>query len=194
MKRTTLAVLMIVLAAGWGACSIVDPFLIALDLPLEACASINNGTNWNETSTYNIRDEIEKISSDYPDHIRATRVNDITVYMPNPPATGTGSGSVSFALNGGSLTTLLQFTSLPFDSLRGAGISLKSRITNPGQVVFNIGALQTLLDALQDSTGLPPTTTITVASSGFTSVEVPQGTEICARIHYQADAEVGGGD
>jgi hypothetical protein len=192
MKSTVVHLLMAALVLVWGACSIVDPFIIALDLPLDACASINDGTNWNETSTYDIRAEIARISTDYPDKVHATRVNDITVYMPNPPATGTGTGTVRFAFDGGSLTTLLTFTNLPFDSLRGSGISLRSRITNPGQVVFNSAGLTSLLNVLQDSTGLPHITTMTLSSSGFTSVNVSQGTGICARIHFQADAQIGG--
>ncbi len=192
MKSTVLHLLILGLVLAGGACSIVDPFIIALGLPLGACASINDGTNWNEDNTYNIREEIGKISSDYPDKIRATRVNDILVSMPNAPANGSATGSVSFSFNGGTLTTLLTFTNLSFDSLRGNGISLRSRITNPGQVVFNTAALANLLGVLQDSTGLPSVTTIRVATSGFTTVNVPQGTELCARVLYQADAEIGG--
>lgn len=190
MKPTPLSLVLAGLVFLWSACSIVDPFFIALNLPLEACAGINDGTNWNESNVYDIHEEVAAMSSDYPGNVRATRVNDISVYMPTPPATGSGTGSVSFALNGAAqLTTLLTFTNLPFDSLRGDGISLRSRITNPGQVVFNQTGLTALLNALQDSTGLPPIT-IRVATSGSTTVNVPQGTPICARIHYQADVEV----
>jgi hypothetical protein len=192
MKSAAAYLLILTLVFAGGACEIVDPFIIALQLPLDACGSINNGSTWNEASTYNIREEIAQISSDYVDKVRATHVNDITVNMPNPPASGTATGSVSFAFDGGSLRTLLTFTGLPFDSLRGSGISLRSRITNPGQVVFDTTGLRIFLDTMQDSTGLPSLTTITLASSGSTSVNVPQGTEICAHIHYQADAESGG--
>ncbi len=190
MKLHAAKFLLIGFVLVWAACEIVDPFLIALNLPLEACGDINVGSTWNEDDTYNIRDEISNVSSDYVNNVKATRVNDINVYMPNPPATGTGSGTVQYALDGGSLVTLLTFTDVPFDSLRGNGISLKSAISNPGQVVFNMPAVNALLAALQDSTGLPATTTIRVVNNGSTTVTVPQGTQICARISYQVDVEI----
>ncbi len=178
-------------AVVWVACEIVDPFLVALNLPLEVCAEINEGNSWDESGTYNIHDEIANVSEDYVDDVQATRVNDITVFMPNPPATGDATGSVRFSLDGGPLTTLLTFTNLPFDSLRGDGLSFRDYLNNPsGQLQFNIAGVNIILTALQDSTGLPATSTIYLESNGTTSVDVPQGTNICAKISYQVDVEI----
>lgn len=167
-------------------CKIVDPFLIALNLPLEVCAGVNAGNSWNEQETFNIRDEIAKVSSSYPDQIKATRVSDISVYMPNPPTSGSGSGSVSYRLDGQALVTLFTFTNVPFDSLRGNGISY----SNTTLIQFNRPALAALIAALESPSGLPATATITVVTVGTTTVTVPQGTQICAKILYQADAEI----
>jgi len=164
-------------------CEIVDPILIALNMPLEVCASINVGNTWNDTATYNIEEEIANISEDYVDKVKATRVNDVTVYMAHPPSSGTASGSIQYALDGGSLVTLATFSAVPFARFAGAGVS----ITDTTVLTYNHPALTALLNALQDPNGLPPTTTITVHSSGSSTVTVPQGTEICARIHFQAD-------
>lgn len=164
-------------------CEIVDPILIALNMPLEVCASINVGNTWNDTATYNIQDEIANISEDYVDEVKATRVNDVTVYMAHPPSSGTASGTIQYALDGGSLVTLATFSSVPFSRLASPGVS----ITDPTVMTYVPGALAALLSALQDPNGLPPTTTITVRSSGSSTVTVPQGTEICARVHFQAD-------
>jgi hypothetical protein len=183
MKRNTLFALIVTLLMFGAGCKIVDPVIIALNLPLEVCASLNSGNAWNETQTYNIHDEIAKVSTDYPDKVKATRVSDITVYMPNPPSSGTGSGTITYALNGGSPTTLASFTNVPFDSLKAPGVSL----VHTSLISYNAPALLALLTALQDTTGLPSTTTITIQTTGATTVTVPKSTEVCAQIHYQVD-------
>gem|GEM_PF-6883438 len=191
MKANAVRWLIGFFAVVWVACEIVNPFLVALNLPIEVCAEVNKGNSWDDSGTYNIRDEIASVSEEYINDVKATRVNDISVFMPNPPATGNASGSVRFALGGGPLTTLLTFTNLPFDSLRGDGLSFRDYLNNPtGQLQFNVAGVNIILTALQDSTGLPPTTTIYLESNGSTSVEVPQGTNICARISYQVDVEI----
>jgi hypothetical protein len=186
MKSRFLLILIAGIMLSGFNCKIVDPFLIALNLPLEVCGTVNAGNSWDEQETFNIRDEIAKVSSSYPDQIKATRVSDISVYMPNPPSSGSSSGFVRYALGGQIPVTLFTFTNVPFDSLRGKGISY----SNTGLVQFNQAALTALIAALENPSGLPVTTTITVISSGTTTVTVPQGTQICAKIHYQADAEI----
>ena len=124
MKYLVLLVPILCLIISGAGCKIVDPFLLALNLPLEVCALLNSGNSWNELETYNIRDEINKVSTDYEDKVKATRVSDITVYMPNPPSSGTGSGTIAYALDGGSLTPLAAFSDVPFDSLKTPGVSL----------------------------------------------------------------------
>lgn len=186
MKKLLASIVVVGLLAWVTGCAIVDPIIIALNLPLEVCADLNAGSAWNETDTYNIRDEIADISSDYPDKIKATRVADISVYMVNPPTSGSGSGVIAYAFNGGPLDTLATFTNVPFDSLADPGVSL----LNTGLITYRPGALTTLLNTMQDSTGLPSLTTVTIHTSGTTTVTVPSGTKMCARIHYQADAEI----
>lgn len=192
-SRWMLKLLLLSAAVGLVAatgCDINDPFLLALNLPLGVCDSVNAGRTWDETDLFNIQEEIANISSSYPDAVEATRVNDVNVYMPNPPATGTATGRVEVALDGGPLQILVTYTNLPFDSLRGGGISLRSAISNPGQVAFNTPVLNALLGQLQSANGLPPVATIRVRNVGSTSVDVPQNTNICARILFQADVEI----
>lgn len=187
--RALIAPIMVMMV--FSACEIVDPFLIALNLPLEVCGTINTGNSWNEDELYNIRDEIRRVSESYENKVKATRVNDISIYMPNPPAQGAGSGEVRYSLDGGTLLTLLTFTNVPFSSLAGGGISLGEALANPsGPVQFNSVNLLALLNALQNPNGLPATTTVRIVTTGSTSVTVPQDTKMCARISYQADVEI----
>jgi hypothetical protein len=192
-SRWILRVLLLLAAVGLAAsngCEINDPFLLALNLPLAVCDSVNEGNTWDEYDEFNIIEEINNISSSYADDVQATRVNDVNVYMPNPPATGTGSGVVLVGLDFDPLDTLLVYTNVPFDSLRGAGISLRSAITNPTQVRFKSSVLNNVLARLQSSNGLPAVQLVKMWNIGSTSVTVPQNTEICARIQYQADVEI----
>lgn len=192
MKSHVVKFLLLGFVLVWAACEIVDPFLIALNLPLEVCASIDDGNNWSENHTYNIRDEIANVSTDYVNGVEATRVNDINVHMPNPPATGEGSGSVRFSIDGEPLRTLVTFNNVPFSLLAGAGISLKDETSGGGSLLIDFDATNVayLLSRMQDSTGLPASTTIQVVTSGSTSVTVPAGTQICASVAYQVDVEI----
>ncbi|MGA9117012.1 MAG: hypothetical protein WB626_09580 [Bacteroidota bacterium] len=191
-SRIIVAVLALMLVGT--SCEIVDPFLIALNLPLTVCDTISAGSTWSEDDTYDIREEIRNISASYVEDVRATRVNDISVFMPNPPAAGTASGTVDVALDNQALQRLLTFSNVPFSLLAGDGISLRDEITGGGSVTidFNNAVVASLLAALQDSTGLPSISTVRIQTAGSTSVAVPQGTRICAKISYQADVQIGG--
>jgi len=182
--------LMIVLMAGsllvGSACRLVDPFLIALNLPLSVSATVSGGNFWNESKTYSIVDQITSVSPTYATKVKATRISDILLSMPNPPATGTVSGSITYQLNGGTADTLATFTNVPFDSLRSPGISL----AQSSLVHRNVEGLSNLLTAMQNATGLPLTATITVQTAGTTSVAVPAGTQIVATIDYQVDVSI----
>ena len=186
MKQSSIIIVTLGLILSGVACTIVSPFLIALNLPLEVSALLNTGNSWNESKTYNIQDEIKKVSTSYVNKVKATRVSDITVFMPNPPSSGTASGVVLESLDGGTLDTLASFSNVPFDSLKSPGVSL----ANTSLITFNLPVLHSLLNALQDSTGLPATATITVQTIGTTSVTVPQNTQITASIHYQVDVSI----
>lgn len=191
--RWTLKLLLLPAAVGLvvtNGCDINDPFLLSLNLPLSVCDSVNAGRTWDETDVYDLQEEIARVSSSYPDAVEATRVNDVNVYMPNPPGTGSATGRVEIALGGGALQTLVTYTNLPFDSLRGGGISLRSAVSNPGQVVFNTPVLNALLAQLQSANGLPAVSLVRIRNVGSTSVDVPQNTNICARILFQADVEI----
>jgi hypothetical protein len=186
MKLSLILTLICGLVVAGVACKIVDPFLVALNLPLEVSALISGGNSWNETKSYTIQDEINKVSTSYVDKVKATRVSGITISMPNPPSSGTASGTIAYALDGGSLTTLATFSNVPFDSLKTPGISL----LHTSLISYNVPALAALLNKLQDSTGLPATATVAVQTSGTTSVTVPLGTKIVATIHYQVDVSI----
>lgn len=193
MKSHVVKFLMLGFVFVWAACEIVDPFLIALNLPLEACASIDDGSSWNGNNTYNIRNEIANVSTDYVNGVEATRVNDISIHMPSPPAAGEGSGIVQFSIDGElPLRTLLTFNNVPFSLLAGNGISLKDETSGGGSMLIDFDATNVayLLSRMQDSTGLPASTTIQVVTSGSTSVTVPAGTQICASVAYQVDVEI----
>lgn len=186
MKHAMILISVLGLMVYVVCCKIVDPLFIALNLPLEVSALLNSGNSWNETKTYNIANEINKVSTDYAGNVGASRVSDITVHMPNPPTSGTASGSIAYAIDGGTLTTLATFANVPFDSLKTPGVSL----VHTSLISYNPAALTALLDALQDPNGLPPITTITVQTNGTTSVTVPQDTKISASIHYQVDVAI----
>ncbi len=173
------------LLTGAG-CTIVDPLIIALGLPLEVSVDLNGGSSWNETETFDIGEEITDVSSDYLEDVRASRVNDITIFMDNPPATGTSSGTLSYATDGGTIIDLATWTNVPFAVLAEPGVS----VLDAAVLSVNPTALANLLDALQDSSGLPFASTVTVRTTGNTSVPVAAGTKIVARIHYQIDVEI----
>jgi hypothetical protein len=190
MTSRFLLLLLTALALVGVSCEINDPFTIGINLPLEACGEINTGNSWTEDATYNIRDEIANVSESYLDQVKATRVVDIQVYMPAPPAgSGTGSGVVQCGLDGVTPVTIMTFTNVPFSSLGGNGISLGTAITNPTLVQIDTAALHQLENRL-NADGLPVVTTVRVITSGSTSTSVPQGTSMCARIQYQADIEI----
>ena len=186
MKHSLMLIFILGLIVSGFGCKINDPFLIALNLPLEVSALLNTGNSWADTATYNIADEIGKVSTDYVDKVKATRVSDITVSMPSPPSSGFVSGTIRYALDGGTMQTLATFANVPFDSLLTPGISL----AHTSLITYNSAALTALLDALQDSTGLPFPTTVSVQSNGTSTVTVAQDTEIKATIHYQVDITI----
>lgn len=179
------ALAVLLLAAGPG-CTIVDPLIIALGLPLEVSADLNGGSSWDETETYNIAEEISDVSVDYLDDVRASRVNDITIFMDNPPAAGSSSGTLSYALDGGTLVQLASWSGVPFSALAEPGVS----VLDASVLTVNAGALATLLANLQDDEGLPLISTVTIQTDGTTTVPVAAGTKIIARIAYQIDVEI----
>jgi hypothetical protein len=186
MKHLLLVSVIFILIVFGASCKIVNPFLIALNLPLEVCALMDSGNSWNEVKTYNITQEIKNVNASYVDKIKATRVSDITVSIPNPPSSGTVTGTISYAFDSGTPTTLASFSNVPFDSLAGAGVSL----LHTSLITYNPAALATLLSVMQNPSGLPTIATVTIQTSGTTSVTVPQDTEICVHIYYQADAQI----
>jgi len=166
-------------------CVIVDPLIIAIGLPLEVCADLNGGNSWDNLETYNIEDEINDISTEYLDNVLATRVNDIRVYMTDPPASGTSSGTLFYAFSDGTMRQLATWTDVPFSTLAAPGVS----ILDTSVVSYDPTELAALLGVLQDSTGLF-INQITIRTVGSTSVNVPAGKTICARIDYQLDVEL----
>lgn len=183
-----LSIVTIAAMALWGpACTIIDPLLIALNLPLEVCAAVNAGNSWDETESFDIEQEIEDISVDYLDDVKATRISDILIYMPNPPTGGAASGSISYQFAGDpAVTVLATFSNVPFDSLKSPGIS----ILHTSLITLNPAALADLIARFSNPDGLPPPTTVTLFSQGSTTVAVVAGTQVCAKIEYQVDVEI----
>ncbi|HLF14289.1 MAG TPA: hypothetical protein VI932_05320 [Bacteroidota bacterium] len=167
-------------------CTVVDPFIIALGLPLEVSVDLNGGNSWNEDELYVIEDEISEVSVEYLDDVKASRVNDITIFMVNPPASGTSSGTLSYALDGGGLHQLAAWSNVPFSSLAEPGVS----VLDASVLTVNTAARDSLLNALQDTSGLPFASSVRIQTDGTTSVNVPAGTKIVARLHYQVDVEI----
>lgn len=185
MKKIIFLIPILCVTLYLSGCSIVDPFIFALGLPLDVCATVTGGSTWDEEETYNVRDEITGISASYLEDVRASRVNDVRVYMPDPPATGNSSGSLSYAIDAGALLELATWTDVPFPALAEPGIS----IVSSGLVTLNGPNFLSLLTALQDTTGLPAITSVTVATDGMTSVTVAAGTQVCVVVDYQIDVE-----
>ncbi len=186
MNRLAITSLIAIFLITGGGCEVVDPLIIAVGLPLEVSEDVNGGNSWNETDTFVLEDEIAEVDVSYLDDVKASRVNDITIFIKNPPASGTSSGSLWFALDGGTLVELATWTDVPFSSMAEPGVS----VLDASVLTVNTGARTQLLDALQDTSGLPLASAITVQSSGTTSVNVPAGTVVVARFQYQVDIEI----
>jgi hypothetical protein len=170
-------------------CEIADPIVIAVGLPLEVSADLNAGNSWDESDTFVIEDEIAEVDVEYVDDVTASRVNDITIHMINPPGSGTSSGTLSYSspsINGGTTYQLATWTNVPFSSLVEPGVS----VLDAAVLTVDPTARQLLLDALQDTSGLPLAASFTVTTNGTTSVNVPAGTKIVAKFHYQVDVEL----
>jgi hypothetical protein len=186
MKAITLSLFAAALAFLMAGCQIADPLIVAVGLPLEVSANLNGGSAWNESDTFVIEDEITKVDVSYVDKVQASRVNDITISMDNPPASGTSSGTLSYALDGGSPVVLATWTNVPFPSLAGDGVS----VLDAAVLTVNPAARTALLTALQDTSGLPLASAVFIQTSGTTSVAVPAGTKIVAKLHYQVDIKL----
>jgi hypothetical protein len=184
-KLTILSIVALALIAGAG-CTVVDPLVIAVGLPFEVSVDLNGGSAWSDRAQYVIEDEISGVDVTYLDDVRASRVNDITVSMVNPPASGTSSGSLSYQLGGGTVVELATWTDVPFSALVEPGAS----VLDATVLTVDPAARTALLDALQDTSGLPLAPSIKILTSGTTSVNVPAGTKIVARLDYQFDVEL----
>ena len=184
-KLTIFSLIAVFLFTGAG-CTVVDPLVIAIGLPLEVSVDLNGGNSWNEDEIYVIEDEISEVSVEYLDDVKASRVNDITIFMENPPATGTSSGTFSYAIDGGTLVQLATWSNVPFSSLAVPGVS----VLDASVLTVNPAARTALLAALQDTSGLPIASAVRIQTDGTTSVNVPAGTKIVARLHYQIDVEI----
>jgi hypothetical protein len=186
MKALKIAVCTAAFALLTAGCEIADPIVVALGLPLEVSADLNGGNSWNESDTFTIEDEISKVDVSYVDDVRASRVNDITIYMVNPPSSGTSSGTLSYAINGGATLQLATWSNVPVSALAAPGVS----VLDASVLTVDPSAREALLDALQDTSGLPLAASFTVTTSGTTSVNVPAGTKIIAKVQYQVDVEM----
>jgi hypothetical protein len=185
-KITLFAAVFALLMAG---CEIADPIIIAVGLPLEVSADLNGGNSWNESDTFVIEDEISSVDVSYVDDVRASRVNDITIYMVNPPATGTSSGVLSYSspsINGGATLQLATWSNVPIATMASPGVS----VLDAAVLTVDPAARLLLLNALQDTSGLPLAASFTVTTNGTTSVDVPAGTKIVAKFLYQVDIEI----
>lgn len=189
MKALSIALCVAATAILMAGCEIADPLVIAVGLPLEVSADLNAGNSWDEGDTFVIEEEIAEVDVEYVDDVTASRVNDITIHMVNPPASGTSSGVLSYsspAINGGATQQLATWSNVPFSSLAEPGIS----VLDAAVLTVDPTARQLLLDALQDTSGLPLAAAFTVTTSGTTSVNVPAGTKVVAKFHYQVDVEL----
>jgi hypothetical protein len=189
MKALTIAVCAAAFALLMGGCEVADPIVIAVGLPLEVSADLNGGNSWSQSDTFTLEDEIKGVDVTYADDVIASRVNDITIYMVKPPASGTSSGTLSYSspdIGGGAVYQLATWSNVPISALVEPGVS----VLNASVLTINEAAREQLLGALQDTSGFPIAASFTVTTSGTTSVDVPAGTKIVAKFHYQFDVEI----
>jgi hypothetical protein len=184
MKTKVWLLLLVVLLATTGSTCINDGFLVAVNLPIQACFAITPGPTLNWTPTDPGQPVVVKlgdqIDASYLDNIKNVRYYDIKVSVK-----GTYAGSVSGIayINN---TPLLTYSGAWSDFAAGQSLLGSSTHITPQS-----GGITTLLASL-NLLKTNPATTVALSSSGSLAGQtpVPAGLSVCVEILAQVDAEV----
>jgi hypothetical protein len=185
MKTKALLLLLVGILATTGSTCIQDGFLVAVNLPIEACFDVKSGSTMAWTTTdlgQPIKVRLaDNIDPSYLENIKKARYYDIVVQVH-----GTYSGNVSgFAyINDKPLIT---FTGAWSDFLVGRSLfsdSTQHVTLQPGGAL----ELKTVLDSLAGH----PQTEVKLTSNGLLTGQspVPPGLSVCLKVLGQVDSEV----
>ena len=185
MKTKLLLISLLAILATTGSTCINDGFLVAVNLPINPCFTINAGP----TLTFNrsITDTLAlELDQSYRENIKSARYYDIRVSV-----IGTYNGTVNGTvyIQGPNSTTqkaLLTFTGNWADF--SAPQSLLG--SSPHIATVPVG-VQELLNALNNMT-VNPNTAVTISAVGALNGQspVPPGLSVCVEILGQVDAKV----
>lgn len=182
MKTKILLVFLLGILATTGSTCINDGFLVAVNLPIEACVSINEGPNLIFAGSQPIR-LADQIDVSYVDNIKSARFYDVRVRTK-----GTYNGTVYLEGKVDGVDLVKTKTSpWPWSDFATA----QSLLGNSNKfTVDSAGVRQLTLKLNQFKTD--PTTVITLSASGTLAGQspVPAGLSVCLEILAQVDAEV----
>jgi hypothetical protein len=181
MKTKVLLVFLLGILATTGSTCINDGFLVAVNLPIEQCFSINAGPTlgFGGSIVIKLADEID---ASYLDDIKSVRFYDIRVRT-----TGTYNGTVNVEGKIDGVSLVKTTAAWPWSdfatpqSLLGGSTKLTFDSLGVKQIVTKLNQFKT-----------DPNTTITLSTIGTLAglSPVPSGLGICLEILAQVDAEV----
>jgi hypothetical protein len=179
MKTKALLLLLLGILATTGSTCINDGFLVAVNLPISNCFSINSGPTLSFSGSLTIK-LADQIDASYLNKIKAVRYYDVRVSV---QGTYTGSVSGSATIND---VPLLTYTGQWSDfataqSLLGSSTHITSNATGVAELVRVLNLFKT-----------DQTVTVKLSSTGSLSGQtpVPAGLSVCVEILAQVDAEV----
>ncbi len=182
MKTKLLLVVLLGLLATTGSTCINDGFLVAVNLPIEQCFTINAGPNlvFGSSIVVKLADEID---ASYLDNIKSARFYDIRIRT-----TGTYNGTVYVEGKIDGLPLVMTKTQpWPWSDFAAP----QSLLGNSTKLTFDsLGVKQIVAKLNQFKTD--PNTTITLSANGTLAGQspVPSGLAVCLEILAQVDAEV----
>lgn len=184
MKTKILMLFLLGILATTGSTCINDGFLVAVNLPIQACFNINAGPNLNWTPSDPGQPVVIRLSdlidASYLDKIKNVRYYDLKVSV---KGSYTGSASGICYINS---IPLLTFSGTWADFTTGQ--SLLGSSTHITPQATGVTELMRVLNLFKTTS----TTTVSFSSSGSLSGQspVPSGLSVCFEIFAQADAEI----
>ena len=182
MKTKVLLLLLVGLLATTGSTCINDGFLVAVNLPIEACFTINEGPNlvFQGTQTLRLKDLID---ASYLDNIKNARFYDVRVRTE-----GTYNGTVYLVGNiDGTKIIETQTQPWPWSDFATS----QSLLLGSTKITVNPPGLQQLVSRLNEFKTNPDVTVVLSANGTLSGQSpVPPGLSVCLEILAQVDAEV----
>jgi hypothetical protein len=182
MKTKILLVFLLGILATTGSTCINDGFLVAVNLPIEACVDINSGPNliFAGSQMITLGDQIDV---SYQNNIKSARFYDVRV---STKGTYNGTLYIEGKIDG---VNLVKTKTNPWP---WADFATPQSLLGKSEkfTVDSLGLQQLVLKLNQLKTN--PNTTVTLSASGVLSGQspVPSGLSVCLEILAQVDAEV----